>query len=94
MPFGAMKSRHGVAVMLSFLGSKIKVYELMRTMSHRTRAYIHNANGLKGFLTRGTVLNILEDLQGNKKELLKMTDYQLIDIPELLNEYKAVKYMT
>ena len=81
MPFGTMKSRHAIAVMLSYLGSKIKVYELMRTMSHRTRAYIHNANGLKGFLAVGTVEDILEDLQGNEKELQKITEYQHKTIP-------------
>ena len=78
MPFGNMKSRHAVALMLSFLGTNIKIYELMRTTSHRTRAYIHNASGLKGFLTVGTIKHILEDLIDNEKELQKLAEYQHI----------------
>ena len=49
MPF-ALKSRRGVAIVLSFFGDVDEVGELMQKSSHETRAYFVNANGLKGFI--------------------------------------------
>ena len=50
LPFGALKSRNASAIMLSFFGTSELVYEMLRTVSHKTRAYITNAVGLKGFI--------------------------------------------
>ena len=61
LPFGPLKSRNVSAVMLSFYGTSEIVYQMLRTVSHTTRAYITNAVGLKGFLIQ-TITPILRDL--------------------------------
>ena len=62
IPFGKLQSRHVAAVMLSFFGSNEEVYEILRKASHKTRAYITNANGLKGFLVPFSVLGVLRTI--------------------------------
>ena len=53
IPFGALKSRNVAAIVLSYAEDRERIYELMQTISHSTRAYITNAEGLKGFLVFG-----------------------------------------
>ena len=60
MPFGALKSRLGIATVLSYFGGKDEVHGLMRVMSHKTRAYIKNAEGLKGFLVTSGITHLLK----------------------------------
>ena len=50
LPFGNLKTRNGTAIVLSYYGNNVEVFELMQTTSHLSRAFIINANGLKGFL--------------------------------------------
>ena len=66
LPFGALQSRHVTAIMLSYFGSNDWVYELMRCTSHKTRAYIKNAKGLKGFLVPFSVSSVLRTLAQNR----------------------------
>ena len=61
LPFGVLKSRNASAVMLSFYGTSEIVYQMLRAVSHKTRAYITNAVGLKGFLIP-TITPVLRDL--------------------------------
>ena len=61
IPFGKLQSRAPVAIMLSFFGFNYQVQDLMQKLSHKTRAYFVNAEGLKGFLLVGTVVAILKD---------------------------------
>ena len=65
LPFGALQSRNVAATVLSYLGSNDQVYELMRTTSHKTRAYITNAKGLKGYLVPLSVSSVLRTLAQN-----------------------------
>ena len=44
-----LKARPPIGIILSFLGYSYEVFELMQTLSHRTRAFIFNAQGLNGF---------------------------------------------
>ena len=55
LPFGAIKARGPVAIVMSFYGNNEVVTGLMQTLSHKTRAYIVNAKGLKGFLKAGLI---------------------------------------
>ena len=52
-----------MAVVLSFFGYQEKVVNLFQKLSHSTRAYIWNAEGLPGFLARESdlVFKILGD---------------------------------
>ena len=74
LPFGALKSRLAVATMLSYFGDKDEVHGLMRVMSHKTRAYIKNADGLKGFLITSSITQLLKQLVGSQ-ELEKLSEY-------------------
>ena len=49
MPFANFKALP-VAITLSYYGDREQVYDLMQKCSHKTRAYIVNAPGLRGFL--------------------------------------------
>ena len=44
------RARLPVGVVLSFYGYQHQVINLTQVLSHGTRAYIQNANGLPGFL--------------------------------------------
>ena len=52
-----------MAVVLSFYGYQEPVVNLLQKISHSTRAYIWNADGLPGFLARESdlVFMVLED---------------------------------
>ena len=71
--------------MLSYLGDQEEVYGLMRVTSHRTRAYIKNADGLKGFLVASSIAHVLRPLTGTE-DLKKLAEYQHIDIANVLIE--------
>ena len=60
IPFANIKSRNAAAILLSYYGNPREVYELMRIASHKTRAYIVNAGGLKGYLVNYSFLTILQ----------------------------------
>ena len=68
LPFGNLKSRHSIAVVLSYLGTTLEVYPLLQKISHTTRAYIFNEKGLKGFLEQASFTAWVMRL-GNKGKL-------------------------
>ena len=78
LPFGQLKTRHGVAIVLSYLDDSKNVNSLMQQISHRARAYIFNAKGLKGFLVPG-VISIIEKANSEGK-LEPLYQYQRIKI--------------
>ena len=91
MPF-ALKSRRGVAIVLSFFGDVDEVGELMQKSSHETRAYFVNANGLKGFI-KSVIVTFLRKAEekGELKGALKhykiemgATEHQEVEIKALL----------
>ena len=48
-----IKARPPIGIVLGFYGFRYDVMELMKHLSHGTRAYIINADGLPGFLLKG-----------------------------------------
>ena len=48
-PFN-LKTRLGIALVLSSMGFSDEVFGFMQRASHQTRAYYVNINGFKGFL--------------------------------------------
>ena len=55
LPFLGFNSRNVSATVMSYYGDRDDVYRLLQRASHTTRAYLYNANGLKGFLVKGIV---------------------------------------
>ena len=56
-----LQARPPIAKILSFLGYSYKVYELLQTLSHSTRASILNAKGLQNFLVKFDVYPLVEN---------------------------------
>ena len=50
LPLKNISSRNATAEILSFVGCKHQVIPLMQKISHQSRGFIYNADGLKGFL--------------------------------------------
>ena len=79
-------------MILSYYGSNDEVYELMRRASHKTRAYITNAGGLKGFLVPFSVSSVLRTLAKNVNgELTKLQKYHQFSISSLINQVEKMK---
>ena len=51
-----LQSRLAIAEIIAYLGFRHEVIPLMLALSHATRAYIVNANGLDGFLVDSPAL--------------------------------------
>ena len=78
LPFGNLNSRNGVAIVLSFFGCSQEVLYLMQRFNHKSRAYISNAGGLKGFLVP-QIIAILKEANRNG-EIQYVARYQKVDI--------------
>ena len=63
--------------MLSYAGDKREIYEFSQKISHSTRAYITNAQGLKGFLQEYTIAQLLV------KAPQEVHQWQIINIREV-----------
>ena len=57
-----LRSRVAIAIVLGFTGYQHEVLPLMYNLSHKTRAFIVNANGLPAFVSSLTI-SIIELLQ-------------------------------
>ena len=77
-----MYARPVVAIIFSFYGFADEVYELMQTTSHTTRAYIHAADGLKGFLIPS--ISTLLKQASQTKEWDKITEFQEVRIEAVI----------
>ena len=73
IPFGKLVSRPAIAIVFSYVGDSEEVSDLMQNISHGTRAYFLNADGLEGFLVQSLIIDILQkDYEGGAlKEVLK-----------------------
>ena len=65
LPFGSLQAREPVATIFSFVDYRYKVIPLFQTISHKTRAYIFNAGGLKGFLLLPDPQKLLQRADSN-----------------------------
>ena len=54
-------ARTTIAEILSMCGYRHEVLPLMQNLSHGARSYIHNANGLPGFVFKLRIIDILYD---------------------------------
>ena len=56
-----MKARLPIGIILGFLGYRHQVMPIMQSLSHTTRAYIFNAQGLPGFVLKANIIKILKE---------------------------------
>ena len=54
-----IRARPPIGILLSFLGFCDEVMPILQVLSHSTRAFIINANGLPGFIVQRGIINIL-----------------------------------
>ena len=64
-----LSSRLSIAVMLSYLGCRHEIVPLLQRLSHGTRAFIWNADGLKAFIPDTNVFPILRPVLLNSQKL-------------------------
>ena len=55
-----LQARLPIGSILSFAGYHHQIMPLMQTLSHSTRAYIINADGLRGFVLVFDIMNFLK----------------------------------
>ena len=60
MPFKGIDGRLSMAIFWSYAGYKEDILDKLQVLSHRSRAYIYNANGLSGFLVEKRIIRTLE----------------------------------
>ena len=78
-----LQSRLAIGVVLGFVGWRHEVIPILQTLSHSTRAYIINANGLTGFLLSIDLMRFLQEAdQDGKLESAKK--YQVIDFQRVI----------
>ena len=56
-----LDARLPIGIILGFYGYHHEVMFLLKNMSHATRAYIVNANGLPGFVIRFDIIRYLKE---------------------------------
>ena len=83
-------ARLPVALILSFYGYDHEVMQLMQTLSHSTRAFIWNADGLAGFVCLFKIMEILResDINGLLEQAKK---WQQIDLDQIEEEIDTLK---
>ena len=59
LPFDKIPSRLPTAIILAYFDLNEVVISVMLRLSHRSRAYIHNEGGLRGFLVDYLLLGAL-----------------------------------
>ena len=85
MPIRCLQSRYASATVFSFYGQKHEVCWLLQKLSHRTRAYIVNSNGLQGFVHEFTLPSFLDSLQ---TRLDSISCHQIIKVNSVKKELK------
>ena len=66
---------------------------MLQVLSHRTRAYIYNANGLQGFLVEEQIIRLLRQAHANFV-LKVVTRTQIVDFKELGKELQVQQTRT
>ena len=59
-----LEARLPIGIILGFFGYQHQVMRLMQCLSHGTRAYIVNANGLTGFVIEFDIIRFLREADG------------------------------
>ena len=83
-------ARLPVALILSFYGYDHEVMQLMQTLSHSTRAFIWNADGLPGFVCLFKIMETLKEADAS--DLLEHAKkWQQIDLDQIEEEIDTLK---
>lgn len=83
-------SRLPIGVILGFVGFRHDVSPLMQTISHSTRAYIWNADGMRGFLCKAEIIKMLADFDKNG-ELENVKKLQVLDLDTIDDELRVLQ---
>ena len=67
-------ARASTAIILAYFGYSFDVLALMQELSHKTRAYIWNAEGLPGFLVKADLLELLK-MADTRSDIEKVTKW-------------------
>ena len=62
-----LDARLPIALIIGFMGYRHEVVPLMQTISHSTRAYLVNANGLRGFVDDLDIMKVLKKADSKKQ---------------------------
>ena len=76
------QARPPTGIMLSYVGFCHEVLPLMQIISHSTRAYIINAEGLPGFLIKIDIMQILREADA-KDRLKDAKRWQELDLDKV-----------
>ena len=74
-----LEARLPIGIILGYLGFRHEVVRLMQTISNATRAYIINADGLRGFLIEMDILKALREAD-ESKQLENVRRWQEFDL--------------
>ena len=85
-----LQARPPIAHILGYLGYSHEVMPILQNLSHSTRAYIVNAEGLSGFVRKIPLIQILR--KADEQELLRTAKrWQVIDLEILDQELKDIQ---
>ena len=90
MPFGTLKSRYALGLIFSLAGFKEEMFLILQNTSHKTRAYLWNANGLRGFLVEDcSVLRIISEVLSKDRldEKVKWPRIDFIEVRKLIRGF-------
>ena len=82
MPLPGIQARGPTAIILSFVSYKHDTIPILQHLSQGSRAYIHNADGLKGFLVE---FNLIDFLKKSEKVSNKWQNVDFRVLRQLLN---------
>ena len=88
-----LKARLPIGIISKFVGHRHKVMTLMQTLSHTTRAYITNAEGLPGFLVPIDIIKLLNDADkvGQLEHVKKWRVIDMSLIQPMLKNFSSSK---
>ena len=78
-----LQARPPIAHILAYFGYSYEVMHLMQTLSHATRAFFVNADGLQGFLVQFDLITFLEDAE-DKGQLEKAKEWQVLQLETIV----------
>ena len=80
-----IEARLPIGIILGFYGFRHQVMQLMQCLSHGTRAYIVNADGLPGFVLKFDIIPFLREAD-EAGQLENAKKYQVIDLSTVESE--------
>ena len=91
MPIPGIQSRVALAEIFSFMDYKDRVCHLLQRLNHKTRAYIVNAEGLKGFCKVGLgIMNMFAD-ENRRVIFASVCEREDVSVEQVSGELRAIK---